>query len=296
MLFSINLWWSDNSVANTLTILNSIVGTLSFGFSSWMIYIINDFVDKENDKTHPVKSGRPIASGLISINIAILLIIIFLSLSLIAAYSLEIDFFLSVISYQILMICYCFFLKKIFIVDVISVATGYMLRAFGGALVVQYSHSHFIRLGLITENVINISIWLTLCTGLGSLFVLLMKRYSELSSRNKGHLKRNVIYKYDLNILSKSIIASELMTYFCYLGYCISSSFTSELLKGNTPPDYSLILTLPWVIIGMRRYKYVSTAFHIGEHPEQVITKDKLLQLIFILWVISCTFLISTRV
>jgi len=204
-------------------------------------------------------------------------------LSIFSSYFLGIYFLSSVIIYQILMISYCVYLKKIFLLDILIVSIGYTLRVFGGAMLIR-------NLGLI-DNKINISIWLYLCTILGSFFVLLIKRDSEIS--NNSIIKRKSIEKYNQLILNKIIIFTELLTYGAYALYCISSPF-EFIFKGNTPENYSLIITLPLVIIGMRRYKITSSLEKLGEHPEEVVLKDKVLQITFVSWVLLSAVLIST--
>ena len=130
-----------------------------------------------------------------------------------------------------------------------------------------------------------------LCTILGSFFVLLIKRDSEIS--NNSIIKRKSIEKYNQLILNKIIIFTELLTYGAYALYCISSPF-EFIFKGNTPENYSLIITLPLVIIGMRRYKITSSLEKLGEHPEEVVLKDKVLQITFVSWVLLSAVLIST--
>jgi 4-hydroxybenzoate polyprenyltransferase len=283
ILLSINLWLSQTSEIKFELLLYSLTGIFSFATSSWMIYIINDFLDIKIDRAHPIKSKRAIASGAVSFRVSVILICTLALLSIISSYFLGIHFLTSVILYQILMISYCIYLKRIFLLDIFIVSIGYTLRVFGGAMLLR-------GIGLITAQ-INISIWLYLCTALGSFFVLLIKRSSEIS--NNVIIKRKSIEKYNQSILNKIIIFTEISTYGCYALYCISSPF-GFIFKGNTPENYSLIITLPLVIIGMRRYKITSSLNKLGEHPEEVILKDKILQVTFISWVILSAALIST--
>ena len=283
IMLSINLWISQASEIKLELLIYSLTGIFSFATSSWMIYIINDLLDIKIDSAHPIKSKRAIASGLVTLKVCIMIISTLAFLSIFSSYFLGIYFLTSVIIYQILMISYCVYLKKIFLLDILIVSIGYTLRVFGGAMLIR-------NLGLI-DNKINISIWLYLCTILGSFFVLLIKRDSEIS--NNSIIKRKSIEKYNQLILNKIIIFTELLTYGAYALYCISSPF-EFIFKGNTPENYSLIITLPLVIIGMRRYKITSSLEKLGEHPEEVILKDKILQITFIFWILLSVVLIST--
>lgn len=283
ILLSINLWISQTSEIKLELLIYSLTGIFSFATSSWMIYIINDLLDIKIDSVHPIKSKRAIASGLVTLKICIIIIGTLAFLSIFSSYFLGVYFLSSVIIYQMLMISYCIYLKKIFLLDILIVSIGYTLRVFGGAMLVK-------DLGLIS-NKMSISVWLYLCTILGSFFVLLIKRNSEIS--NNAIIKRKSIEKYNQLILNKIIIFTELLTYAAYALYCISNPF-GFIFKGNTPENYSLIITLPLVIIGMRRYKITSSLDKLGEHPEEVILKDKILQITFISWILLSAVLIST--
>ena len=182
------------------------------------------------------------------------------------------------------MILYCILLKKLFLIDVLIVSAGYMLRALSGVTIITSSPFY--------NSEVNIPIWLLLCTGFGALFVLLIKRLSEIKS---SYLKRDVIEKYNLSQLNLLIIASEILTYFSYLFYCISSNLFPSL-KANTPSDYSLLFTLPFVIFGMRYYKYLSLENDQGDQPEVIIFRNKLLILNFILWVAISSLIIFYRI
>ena len=284
IFLSLNYWWGESSSAITTLLLDSIIGIISFAFSSWFIYIINDFIDKEKDIDHPEKSLRPIVAGEISNKAITALSAILLILSLILGIQLNINFFLCIISYNILMIFYCIFLKKLFLIDVLIVSGGYMLRALSGVTIITSSSFY--------NSEVNIPIWLLLCTGFGALFVLLIKRLTEIKS---NYLKRDVIKNYSLSRLHLLIISSELLTYFSYLFYCISSNLFPSL-KANTPSDYSLLFTMPFVVFGMRYYKYLSLNNDKGDQPEVIIFKNKLLILNFILWVATSSLIIFYRI
>ncbi len=284
IFLSLNYWWGETVNAKTTLLLESIIGIASFAFSSWFIYIINDFIDKEKDIDHPKKALRPIVAGEISNRIIVALSLILLTVSLVLGIQLNTNFFLCILSYNILMILYCILLKKLFLIDVLIVSAGYMLRALSGVTIITSSKFY--------DSVANIPIWLLLCTGFGALFVLLIKRLSEIKS---SYLKRDVVEKYNLSQLNLLIITSELLTYFSYLFYCISSSLFPSL-KANTPSDYSLLFTLPFVIFGMRYYKNLSSKNDQGDQPEIIIFRNKLLILNFILWVAISSLIIFYRI
>jgi len=285
IFLSANYWWPEQNDVKIELAYYSIIGIISFVFSSWLIYIINDFVDKEKDITHPEKSKRPIVSGKISTKIIIILSVILLFLSLALGIQVNSRFFMCVVGYIILMILYCVILKKIFLIDVLTVSIGYMLRALAGVAIITGS--------IFFTTTLTFPVWIILCTGFGALFILFIKRLAELNSSRK-QLKREVIYKYNLPILNILINSVEILTYVSYIGYCFSYNLFPSV-KGNIPSDYSLIFTLPFVIFGMRYYKKLCSQNKFGDQPEEVIFNNKLLSFNFIVWVIMSSLIILFR-
>ena len=185
------------------------------------------------------------------------------------------------------MMLYCFFFKAIFLLEIMTVAWGFILRALSGAFLIQES--------FIDGSVEQISPWLTICTGLGALFVLLIKRHSELVSTNDVSSKRKVLGSYSEHKLSLTIVICEILTLISYIFYCLSGSII-PFFNGNVPKDLSFLLTVPFVLLGMRRYKNLAFNKPDGEHPESVLIKDSILQLISICWIIACVLMISLRI
>jgi len=284
IFLSLNYWWSETANIKTILLFKSFIGIISFAFSSWFIYIINDFIDREKDTSHPEKALRPIVAGSISNKTVAALCLILLSSSLALGIQLNMNFFLCILSYNFLMIFYCILLKKLFLVDVLAVSIGYMLRALCGVTIITSSEFY--------NSEISIPVWLLLCTGFGALFVLLIKRFSEA---NSSYIKRDVIEKYSLKKLNLLINASEILTYLSYLFYCLSFSLFPSL-NTNTPSDYSLLITLPFVIFGMRYYKYLTLKNNQGDQPEIIIFRYKLLILNFVAWVAISSLIIFYRI
>ena len=180
------------------------------------------------------------------------------------------------------MTLYSLIIKKVFLVDIISIAIGYMLRVYGGAIIVVNS----------IEETISVSIWLVLCTGFASLFVLSIKRFSEIT--NDKLTSRFSLIGNKSKLLYNSINLNELLTYISYSFYCISINFSS-IFSANTPSDLSLLLTLPLVILAMRRFKKDSLNSSYGDQPEEIIFKSKFIILIFFSWIIISSLIIYVR-
>ena len=281
-ILSLNLWYAlpSNLIINLLT--NVLIGLVSFILGSWFIYIVNDYIDRNVDKNHPEKSKKPITSNKIPQKFIILVSTIILISSVSIGIIANSSFLFILCIYISLMTLYSLIIKKLFLVDIISIAIGYMLRVYGGALIVVNS----------LEETINVSIWLILCTGFASLFVLSIKRFSEIT--NDKLTSRSSLSGNKSKLLYGSISLNELLTYISYSFYCISINFSS-IFSANTPSDLSLLLTLPLVILGMRRFKKDSLNSSYGDQPEEIIFKSKFIILIFVLWIIISSLIIYVR-
>ena len=281
-ILSVNLWYAlpSNLMINLLT--NVLIGLVSFILGSWFIYIVNDYTDRNVDKDHPEKSNKPITSNKIPQKLIILVSTIILISSVSIGLITSSRFLFILCIYISLMTLYSLIIKKVFLVDIISIAIGYMLRVYGGAIIVVNS----------IEETINVSIWLILCTGFASLFVLSIKRFSEIT--NDKLTSRSSLSGNKSKLLYGSISLNELLTYISYSFYCISINFSS-IFSANTPSDLSLLLTLPLVILGMRRFKKDSLNSSYGDQPEEIIFKSKFIILIFVLWIIISSLIIYVR-
>ena len=283
-VLSANLWIGISSQIISNLVSDLLMGLASFVLGSWFIYIINDSVDKNTDKGHPEKSKRPIVSGKLSGKVIIATSLIILISSLVIGFAVNTIFLFALLAYLILMTLYSLYIKKLFFLDIISVASGYMLRVYAGAAIVTNNIS----------NSLGVSVWLILCTGFASLFVLSIKRFSELNNDELSKRSSLNTSKFNSTFLNYSINFSEFITYISYAFYCISINFFS-IFKGNTPSDLSLLLTLPLVIMGMRRFKKDSINSTYGDQPEEVIFKSNFIKIIFISWIIFSALIIYFR-
>ena len=281
-ILSVNLWYAlpSNLIINLLT--NVLVGLVSFILGSWFIYIVNDYIDRNVDKNHPEKSNKPITSNKIPQILIILVSAIVLISSISFGLITNSRFLLILCIYLFLMTLYSLIIKKVFLVDIISIAIGYMIRVYGGAIIVVNS----------IEETISVSIWLVLCTGFASLFVLSIKRFSEIT--NDKLTSRSSLSGNKSKLLYSSINLNELLTYISYSFYCISINFSS-IFSANTPSDLSLLITLPLVILGMKRFKRDSLNSSYGDQPEDIIFKSKFIILIFFSWIIISSLIIYVR-
>lgn len=242
-------------------LLLSISAFFSFCFISSSMYIINDILDRERDKFHPVKKSRPIPSGKVSILEGLILSFALFILSIFMASSLPQTFYLTLLGYLFLQIFYTLSLKNFVILDGISISLGFILRILGGGVAIG----------------VPISSWLFLCTFFLALFLAFCKRRSEMELENYVE-QRAVLDKYSKPFLDHLISISAGVTVLCYSLYIISP----ETVKKFHSPY--LILTLPFVVYGIYRYLYLVHIKNIGENPSSVLFKDKPFLINILLW------------
>ncbi|MCX5781383.1 MAG: decaprenyl-phosphate phosphoribosyltransferase [Elusimicrobia bacterium] len=256
------------------------IGMLSVAISAFIVfcllsgavYIINDIFDKEQDKKHPLKAKRPIASGKLQINMALggalILIVISLGVSLI----LNVNFFWAALIYLIIQLGYSFYFKKEVILDVFFIAAGFVLRVIAGAEVID----------------VEISKWLIISTIAISLFLALVKRRHEIEILAKGARQhRKVLDEYSSTyLLDQMISVVTAFTIICYTLYTISPETVYKFGTEN------LIFTIPFVLYGILRYLYLVHKKGEGGNPEKILVSDKPLLVNILLWVIASAVII----
>ena len=262
----------------TRILIISIKAFISFCLLSSSIYLINDSIDKNQDRKHPTKKFRVIASGLVSIKSAIRLSFIYLLISLIIGFSLNAFFGLILFLYFFVQILYCFKLKNVPLIEFFCVASGFVLRSIAGGV----------------ASGIFISSWFLLSVAMLSLFLAVEKRKAEiLNLKESTEITRNVLKSYSLSLISKfeSILtASTVMTYSLWA--------YGPAIGGAKSPF--MMISIPLVLLGIFRYQMLSDFNHnnlenqyqinILETPENVIFADKPIQLIVGFWLLIIIF------
>ncbi len=264
-----NLWvfasliFSQN-VFDLSLFVKTLLAFILFCILSGAAYILNDIQDLEEDKIHPIKSKRPLASGRLKKNHALFACIFLVFLGLIGAYFLNLYFFIVLVVYFILQIAYSSWLKHVVIIDVFLIATGFFLRVIAGALAIE----------------VQISPWLFICTILIALFLALSKRRHELVLLNKkAEIHRPILKEYTPQLLDQMIAVVTASTVISYCLYTVSSETVEKF--GTT----NLLLTVPFVLYGIFRYLYLVHQKDEGGSPEALIIKDKPLLVDLFLWI-----------
>lgn len=240
----------------------TVVGCVAFAFASSANYVMNDLIDKNRDKKHPEKSQRPIAAGRISTLQAIVLLILLLLGSLGIGYVLNPLFCGMIIAFIILMQAYTFLLKHEMFIDVIVVATGFVIRTVSGSMVVLESNLPYVE----------ISPWLILCTFFLALFMVVSKRKADISLMGKAAAAhKRVLKQYSESILAYLLYLTSALLLISYALYII--------LNHNA----IFLVTLPVVLYIVFRYIHiVENHAQIARHPETAY-KDKQLSIAVLL-------------
>ncbi len=237
------------------------IGFILLCFISGTVYIINDLVDIEKDRQHPTKKYRPIPSGQLPFKAALSAAITLPAICLPLSFWLDPLFGLIVMAYLLLQIAYSFVLKNLVIIDVLTIAAGFVLRVAAGVSLVDAER---------------FSPWLYLLTVLAALFLGLGKRRQELVLLNGQTTTRTILNEYNLPFIDSmmSIVTTgTIMTYAFY-----------TFFAPNLPHNHLMMLTIPFVIYGIFRYLYVIHVQGNGGAPDEVLLTDKPLQATIILY------------
>lgn len=238
----------------------ALVTALSFSFAASSIYCLNDIVDVEDDRRHPVKCHRPMASGAITIVQGYLLMALMFALSMVSTLLLsshQTETASVILFYWLLNIAYCLRLKRYAIIDVCIVAFGFVLRILAG--------------GYATD--IRLSRWIVLMTFLLMLFLSFAKRRDDVVRMNEtGHAPRQNTIRYNLTFINQSITITASVTLVCYIMYTVSP----ETIQ-NFHTDY-LYLTSVFVLVGLLRYIQISVVDKKSGDPTKVMLHDRFMQ------------------
>lgn len=246
-------------------ILHTLAGFVIFCLLSGTVYLINDITDIHADRQHPDKRHRPIASGQLPIPIARSAVIAILALIFPASLYLSPLFALVASLYLINNLAYSKWIKHIPLLDVLSIALGFVLRVAAGVTLIE---------------VARFSPWLYVVTTLGALYLGFGKRRAELALLAEGaNAHRKVLDGYTIPLLDQFITIVSGTTIVAYSLYTFSAP--------NLPDNHIMMLTIPFVLYGIFRYLYLIQVKHSGGAPEEVLFSDRPLQVSIILWGIA---------
>jgi 4-hydroxybenzoate polyprenyltransferase len=252
----------DRQLTKVTSLLPTLAGFFLFCFITGAVYIINDLADLEADRKHPKKRFRPLAAGVLPVRDAQAAAIILLLLAFPLAYWLSREFAAVAAVYFLLNLAYSKWLKHIPLIDVLSIAAGFVLRVIAGVVLIEVER---------------FSPWLYVVTTLGALYLGFGKRRAELALlAGDANAHRRVLNGYTLPFLDQLITIVSSTTIIAYSLYTFSAP--------NLPSNHTMMLTIPFVIYGIFRYLYLVQVEHKGGAPEDLAFTDHPLQLVILLW------------
>jgi 4-hydroxybenzoate polyprenyltransferase len=233
-------------------LLPSLAGFALLCITSGTVYLINDLVDLERDRLHPLKRRRPLASGQLAKPVAIAAVVVFIVIGQPLGYLLNLNFGLILTGYLLLQIAYSFWLKNIVLIDVLTIAIGFMLRVGAGVVMVDVQR---------------FSPWLYVCMTFLALFLGLGKRRHELNLlKADANNHRAILDQYSVALLDQLItivVAGTIISYALY-------TFSAEGL----PENHLMMLTIAFVVYAHFRYLYLIHVRGKGGAPEEILLGD----------------------
>lgn len=256
-------------LGHPLLVARTVAAFIVFSTLSGAVYLLNDVADRTADRNHPLKANRPIASGRVPVSVALTVATIAVLLGLAAGFALDTGFGLIVTGYVGLMVVYNVRLKHLVLIDVFTIAAGFVLRAAGGAAVIH----------------VVISPWLYLCTILLSLFLGFGKRRHELLllEEGAGGHRRN-LDEYTGPLLDDliTIVAGATI-----IAYSLYTFFATAV-----PHNHAMMLTIPFVLYGVFRYLLLIHKTDFSGAPEEAVWKDIPLLSDLVLWAASAALIL----
>ena len=252
-IFSSGKAWTLGEPASWLPLLASSAGGFAlFSLAASGGYLLNDVVDVERDRAHPRKRYRPIASGRLPVRVAAAAGATLLGGSVLAGLLLDVRFGFVLLAYVGLTASYSFALKQFAIIDAMAVAMGFTLRAVAGAFVIH----------------VPITVWLYVVTTFGALFLATLRRRQEwLLVRDQGVAGRAVIGQYSGEFLEQMTGLAMNSTVISYAMYVTTAD--------NLPPDHSMLITLPFVVYGLLRFRFIADR-QPERNIDEMLLRDRL--------------------
>ena len=255
----------DQKLTQLDALLPTLAGFVLLCTASSAVYLVNDLADIEADRKHPSKRLRPIAAGALPQGVAKVSAVLLFALTLVLSLLLNWAFTLIVATYILTNLLYSFWLKHVPIIDVLILASGYVLRVAAGVVLISVER---------------FSPWLYICTTLLALFIGFGKRRAEMVLLADGaNEHRRVLDGYTLPFLDQLIVIVSACAIMAYSLYTLSAE--------NLPDNHFMMLTIPFVMYGIFRYLQLIHVQSAGGAPDELVLSDRPLLLTILLWGLS---------
>ena len=252
-------------------LLQTSISFIAFSLVASSVYVFNDWFDIEEDRNHPRKKNRPLASGTVPTKNAVLLSIFLFSLGFGISFFINSKIFYLILIYVILNILYTLKLKHISIIDIFIVSTGFVIRLFVGSQVAN----------------VPLSLWIIIMTFLLAIFISLAKRRDEvLIYALSGNKTRTIVDGYNLKFLDASMMVMASVIIVAYIMYTVSPDVIVKMHSDK------LYFTVVFVILGLMRYMQITFVENKSGSPTEIVLKDSFLRLSILGWIITFGLLI----
>ena len=270
-LFAVGVAWSPDSLGQAPAIaLRLVVVFLAFCALASSTYVLNDLTDRESDRSHPEKRRRPIASGKVSVGLALVAMVVLAAVGLVVMVLLKPALGAIGLLYLGINVAYSLGVKQVVLLDLFAVASGYVIRATAGAVAIDVAPSP----------------WLYVATGAGALFLVLGRRYAEVRlGGDAAAVQRGVLGKYSGPLIGQLLNISAAGAWLSYTLYTVEAE--------NLPGNHAMLLTVPIVTFGLFRYLYLLNTSREAESPEQLIAQDLPMLGSVVCWIIASTMVLA---
>ena len=268
-VFAVNVAWDrDNLDPVPEILLRLVVVFLAFCALSGAVYLVNDLLDRKGDRLHPIKRHRPIASGKVGVPTALFTTAVLGAGGLAVMTVVELALGGIGLLYVFINVAYSVGAKRLVLVDVLLVASGYVIRVTAGVVAID---------GVVIQDVTP-SPWLYITTAAGALFIVLGRRYAEVRlAEDEGGQQRPVLQQYLGPFIGQLLSISATAALVSYTLYTVEAD--------NLPGNHTMLLTIPFVTFGLFRYLYLLNTSEEAEAPEQLIIRDIPLMVSIFCWV-----------
>ena len=266
-VFAVDIAWSTHDLDPVPQLLLELVlVALAFCALSSAIYLFNDLMDRSRDRLHPGKHNRPIASGQVNVQAGLVAMLVLATAGITVMILVEPLLGVAGGLYSVINIGYSLGLKRVVLLDVFAVTSGYVIRAATGAIAIDVTPSP----------------WLYATTGAGALFIVLGRRFAEVRlAGDKVEERRTVLKDYSGPFINQLLLLSAAAAWLSYTLYTVEAT--------NLPENNTMLFTLPFVTFGLFRYLFLLNNSEQAEAPEQLIIQDIPLVLSIICWVAVST-------
>jgi 4-hydroxybenzoate polyprenyltransferase len=257
-------------ITNEVLLNQSLIAFILFSLAASSVYILNDIMDVSEDRLHPKKKNRPIASGSVPVSIAWVILTCFVVASLVGSWYISANLTYVLILYIVMNILYSLGMKHLSIIDVTMISIGFVLRIFAGSVIIETPPS----------------MWIILMTFFLSFFLGLSKRRDDVLMNANGLKVRRNIDGYNLDFVNAAMVVMASVVIFSYISYTIADSVQERL-----DTDY-LYLTVLFVIVGIFRYFQITFVEENSGSPTKIMISDRFSQINIAIWLITFSYII----